>query len=181
MIVAPDSPETARSFVRQAAECEDDISTMRAFVSHRRFEGVRRRPADYMFAWESWLVVPEAWGRESWLRRALESGCRLLELPPNWDSYGAAAITPQSVVSALNLLIRLMDDDTPEPQIVPTPSGGVQMEWHTRGIDLEIETLGGGRFGAFFEDARTGATWEGDVEVADSRLSDAIRALAERR
>jgi hypothetical protein len=74
-----------------------------------------------------------------------------------------------------------MDDDTPEPQIVPTPSGGVQMEWHTRGIDLEIETLGGGRFGAFFEDARTGATWEGDVEVADSRLSDAIRALAERR
>lgn len=60
----------------------------------------------------------------------------LLELGENWDSYGASPITPESVAGAervANVVGKW------EPRAVPTPNGGVQLEWTVDGVDLEIE------------------------------------------
>jgi len=59
-------------------------------------------------------------------------------LKPNWDSYGAAAIDPACIVRAREVE-QLLDSFTMgPPSIVPTSSGGVQLEWHKHGLDLEF-------------------------------------------
>lgn len=39
---------------------------------------------------------------------------------------------------ALVVLENIVGDQTPAPAIVPSGAGGLQLEWHTKGIDLEI-------------------------------------------
>jgi hypothetical protein len=52
---------------------------------------------------------------------------RLRELKPNWNSYGAPAIS-EAAIEALGLFYA-----------VPMIDGGIQMEAHFGGKDLEIE------------------------------------------
>ena len=63
----------------------------------------------------------------------------LLDLPRNWDSYNAPPIESQAIGRVLHILEEAIDLDMPRPAVVPTVKGGVQLEWHTNGLDLEIE------------------------------------------
>ena len=62
----------------------------------------------------------------------------LLELPGGWNSYKSSPIRKENVTFAVELLAHLMRVDTPAPNVVPKVRGGVQLEWHTRGVNLEI-------------------------------------------
>ena len=104
----------------------------------------------------------------------------LLDLPENWDSYGARSINREIALSALQLLSETMPDDTPTPAVVPTNRGGVQLEWHTRGIDLEIEIQSIGRIYVSYEDHRSGDEWEAELTSDLTRLSDALSELSRR-
>lgn len=48
--------------------------------------------------------------------------------PPKYDLY----------FSALLLLSLIATDDTPRPDVCPMSHGGVQLEWHVNGFDLEL-------------------------------------------
>lgn len=50
----------------------------------------------------------------------------LLALPAGWDSYGARKIDPQAIAAARRFLEALPKY---EPVIVPTNTGGVELEW----------------------------------------------------
>lgn len=63
----------------------------------------------------------------------------LLELPERWNSYNAKQISRENVTFAVGLLAQLMRESTPAPQVVPKVRGGVRLEWHTRGINIEID------------------------------------------
>lgn len=63
----------------------------------------------------------------------------LKELKPNWNSYGAVQIENESMVAAISLLERILNPGISFPAIVPTSNGGVLLEWHEGGIDLEID------------------------------------------
>lgn len=106
------------------------------------------------------LVVSTVGEPPEWLSAAASELVGLLHLAPNWDSYGAHPIAPGQVVSALRVLTSIMKDETPPPTIVPTNRGGVQLEWHTRGFDLEIETISTQSYLVSFEDSSTGEEWE---------------------
>ncbi len=97
--------------------------------------------------------VPNALWPE-WARSAVKDLLELLNLRPGWDSYGGRPIDVKAVDKAVSLLIELMNDDSPAPAVVPTPMGGVQLEWHQRGIDLEIEVHPDGVPTVFGRDAR---------------------------
>ena len=59
---------------------------------------------------------------------------RLAELAlllPNWDSYDATVIGDQALLGCRAFMESV--------SLVPTSKGGVQMEWHALGLDLEIE------------------------------------------
>jgi hypothetical protein len=75
----------------------------------------------------------------AWLNPTIQSFEDLLQLPPNWDGYGAAQIQELIVDTAYRLLREVMDNDAPTPSVVPLSDGGVQLEWHRHGRNLEIE------------------------------------------
>jgi hypothetical protein len=113
-----------------------------------------------------------------WIVPTVQTLGELLSLPPNWDSYGAPRVDPSYVEAALRLALDVMRDDTPVPSVVPTSRGGVQLEWHTRGIDLEVEFVTPSQWHGLYEDQRTGAAWEADLTRDLKRLTDAIAALS---
>src|SRR5438067_2140344 len=49
----------------------------------------------------------------SWLAPTLQTIVELLNLPENWNSYGAPTVEPSAIAWALDLLGRTMRPDTP--------------------------------------------------------------------
>jgi hypothetical protein len=92
----------------------------------------------------------------NWLRQARAKLNQLRCLPANWNSYGAKQVTPGAIEAAYKLLQEMATHATPYPAIVPTSDGSVQLEWHTRGIDLELRILSPTRLGMTFEDLQHG-------------------------
>jgi len=80
---------------------------------------------------------------------------RLARLGDNWDGYGGSPIDHETLIFSIDVLGQFLRPSLPEPQIVPTPHGGLQFEWHTNGVDLEIEVREPYAVGIYFEDSRT--------------------------
>jgi hypothetical protein len=66
---------------------------------------------------------------------------QLLDLKKNWNSYGAEPIDFEAAQAADLFLNKQVN-------IVPTSKGGVQLEWHVNGLDIEIEFDKNGIVGA---------------------------------
>lgn len=90
---------------------------------------------------------------------------RLLHMPPNWDSYGAKAIDRHRAVTAFYLLWIAIANGAPMPALIPTSDGGIQLEWHRCGADLELRVISETALEVFFEDLATGKMYEGEIEV----------------
>jgi hypothetical protein len=105
---------------------------------------------------------------------------RLIGLKENWNSYGAGPVNQISLKYSLQLLGNLMRSDTPIPWLIPTSTGSVQIEWHTRDIDLEVRIDKAPTVLVFFEDAKTGETWEGELGSNVQRLSNYVALLSDR-
>jgi hypothetical protein len=78
-------------------------------------------------------------GLPAWLKPTIQSFLDLLQLPLNWEGYGAVQIQEQIAQKALMVLVEVMENDAPAPSVVPLSDGGIQVEWHRRGRSLEIE------------------------------------------
>ena len=154
--------------------------------------GVYRRLTDWgSWSWQGrsqWIVNnPESGAKlivemeddePAWLLPTLNSLCEILALPANWDSYGARPIELKAAASALECLDRVMRRDTIAPTAVPTVLGGIQLEWHTRGINLEIEVSPQGRCYVYCQEDNT--EWEGELtHNLLNRLHAAIQQLSQ--
>ena len=115
-----------------------------------------------------------------WVVSAVQSIGELLRLEPDWDTYGGSPINPRIVGTAIGLLVEFTED-IPTPSVVPTSRGGLQLEWHTCGIDLEVEFLSATRIHGLFDDAIDKTSWEKDLSSDLSPLVEAISKLSERR
>lgn len=77
----------------------------------------------------------------AWMTPAIARLNALLGLPQNWNSYGSAPITPTAIHRAFQFMVQALPLQTPVPAIVPTPAGGIQLEWHQDALDMEIELM----------------------------------------
>lgn len=102
----------------------------------------------------------------------------LLTLEEDWDSYGASPVKLEFASTAIDLLQSVMHPNTPPPAIVPTAIGGIQIEWHTNGMDLEIEVESTSRINVWFDDSRSDVTWEAEFTSDLQRLTSAIAMLS---
>lgn len=100
------------------------------------------------------LGVDPTWHPPQWLTALVSALDTLLRLPTGWSSYRSVPVREEIAIAIIDLLVQVMSDDSPPPAVVPTAHGGIQVEWHRNGIDLEIEALSPYRFVAYFEDAR---------------------------
>ncbi len=139
-----------------------------------------RRTLRLPFGKEESVVVGIVVDPPAWVKQMVESVGELLHLGLDWDSYGARPVDPNCVVAAFNLAFSTFRDDTPAPSVVPTSRGGLQFEWHTGGIDLEIEFLSATRVCGLFEDPTNGIAWEKDLTFDLRPVVDAISTLSQR-
>ena len=99
----------------------------------------------------------------------------------DWNSYGARPVEFSNLEATVELLKWVMRPNTPSPNIVPTVDGNLQLEWHERGIDLEIRIRSRGRYYVTFEDLQSPSRdWEGPITTNLSQLKAAIDSLGDR-
>lgn len=100
------------------------------------------------------VVITVSNREPAWMRPAVQALATLATLRGDWSSHGSRPIDKLSIWNALQLLGSIMDPRTVPPSVVPTSQGGVQLEWHIGGIDLEIEIESSGRCEFVFSQGR---------------------------
>lgn len=73
-----------------------------------------------------------------WLARIDGRIKELRSLQQGWDGYDAPPISPAVLAFAQSVLQSVMTPQCPPPSLVPTHGGGVQLEWHVAGGDVEL-------------------------------------------
>lgn len=116
-----------------------------------------------------------------WWQVALCKITSLMELPENWDSYGALPIDRSLAYVGVNLLQEISSNEVPEPSIVPTTRGTIQFEWHTAGIDFELDVISSTKINTYFMDEATGMEWEKVLDFDLSQITAAIDLLVSKK
>jgi hypothetical protein len=106
----------------------------------------------------------------------------LAGLRAGWDSYGAAALSPIAVQRVVNSFIEiLVRDDVPIAAVVPTRVGGIQLEWHRRGMDVEIAVPPTGEIEYLVVDPGAGIDIESPTPVAEDVILSVLGRIAATR
>jgi hypothetical protein len=105
---------------------------------------------------------------------------RLLALPDGWDGARARSITDSAVLTAVQVLFGFADDAVLPPQLVPLPDGGIQLEWHVDGNDLELEVDASGASYLLATDNSGKQVREGDFATSASALTSWLRQELQR-
>jgi hypothetical protein len=113
----------------------------------------------------------------AWLKPTIQALQDLLQLPENWDGYGAVQVREQLAQQALMMLADVMENDAPAPSVVPLSDGGVQVEWHRRGLNLEIEFPADEAPSFYYYEDDTGLEGEGQVFRGYERIQAYISNL----
>lgn len=100
------------------------------------------------------LRIAQEISSAKWLDQTVSELVRLLWLPEGWNSDNPERINPRAVERILELLLAILESDSPPPIVVPTTRAGVQVEWHQNGIDLEIESFNSSKVEYYFSDSR---------------------------
>ena len=94
-------------------------------------------------------IDPEPAG---WFAPLLTKFNELVRLPSDWDSYGAKPIDPDTAALALSILLSVMSANDQHPAVVPTSGGGILLEWHQGGVDLEVDVRSPTSIHVYFDD-----------------------------
>jgi hypothetical protein len=116
----------------------------------------------------------------SWLGTVARQMVGFLGLENNWDSYGAAVVKRSTVEEAINFLYFINGNllaPLPQPMAVPTAGGGIQLEWHTKGVDLEIELTQSSEITLFFKDSTQTEEWTLRTAADFKKLEKALGKL----
>lgn len=105
-----------------------------------RQQGPRKQMRPYYSRGQMRIIEWQDHGQPlpAWFDPLMQGLVDLLTLPPDWDSYGAGTIDPKLVDEALAFTHGILGPTSPAPRVVPLSSGGLQLEWHRKGIDLEV-------------------------------------------
>lgn len=111
----------------------------------------------------SFKYVDNGEPRPTWFAPVLQGFASLVTLSDNWDGERARKIDSATINRALIALEELLPRDAPAPSIVPVPNAGLQIEWHRKGKDLEIEFNPAGSVTYYYFDSDSEEEREGRV------------------
>lgn len=100
----------------------------------------QRRPLPELRS--SWGTGVVSSPKAEWARDLLAKVDEFGRLPSGWDGRNSPGIGGEVLAVARQLLVRAAaSDEMPRPHVAPVPGGGVQVEWHLKGVELELEVL----------------------------------------
>ena len=123
------------------------------------FTPIRRVPPTPPVSAAVFDVVEPDWLRDFQVRLS-----EVISLPIGWDGYRGRPTSLHAVVTALTFLWSAITRETPAPSVVPLSDGGIQLEWHQKGWDLELEASMLGAAELFYRVIGTGE--EGVIDLA---------------
>jgi hypothetical protein len=112
-----------------------------------------------------------------WVRAALDRIQDLTTLAPGWDGYAARAIDATVAVEAVRWVLDHAYPTVPQPAIVPSADGGIQIEWHRGGVDFEV-AINEVESTVYLEDHETADIQERPAEEATAIFSSVLGRLA---
>lgn len=113
-----------------------------------------------------------------WLHDAVGQINALAYLPAGWNSYGSQVIGAPGALEAVRFLLAHAFPQISPPAIVPTSDGGIQLEWHRSGLDIEI-AFGTGDPGFYIEDHEQSLVVEGSLDEAPQAFLTVVPRLRE--
>jgi len=125
--------------------------------------------------------LPQYKDPPEWLKEAGETLRGLTTFPEGWDSYRAMAIEAHVVDGAIELLHRIVQHNALKPAVVPTNRGGIQIEWHTQGVDLEIEIRPHEGIRLLYDNSQEDAEEEFELGLDLAPLADLIAKVSPSR
>jgi hypothetical protein len=123
----------------------------------------------------TWARVPLPQSR--WMIDLQERFDELASLPIGWDGYLGRPVSFTCAYFAANLIERLYLEGVPAPQLVPGGDGTVQLEWHRKQFDVEIDILAPCEIAATRRDLRTGLVEELELQTDFTALASWISEL----
>lgn len=122
---------------------------------------------------------------DNWINDLDAELARLAMLEPNWDAEGAQVVSEDTIESALESVLGLLErvkavQNLPVPAAIPTHSGGVQLEWHVgdKDVTLAFEPEGTVEFYHFDHHVQTPES--GDLTLGEETVVAALDDLASR-
>ena len=119
-------------------------------------------------------AAPVAAAAANWLDAATGRLLHLGSLQPGWDGHYGKPLDEDISTMAAALLALFDSWKAPMPAIMPLSDGGLQIEWHRKGWDIEIEMMSKGEINIFAHDISRGVEdnfpWSGNVDRVHSIL-----------
>jgi hypothetical protein len=99
------------------------------------------------------------------VQAAIHQASDLVRLADGWNSYRAKSVSPKAIHHATRFLREAdsLISNLPAPSIVPTVRGGLQLEWHRQGVEIEIEFGVDDSASWYAEERGAGTALEGPV------------------
>lgn len=114
----------------------------------------------------------------NWLPDILNRLVGLVRLPRGWDGHDGQPVKIDVASFAIQFILETSEPNISAPQIVPLSYGGIQLEWHEHGIDLEIEIQAPNKTFVSFKDHRTGEEFESEFSTDYAEVMRVMRVLA---
>lgn len=109
-----------------------------------------------------------------WRYRAEARLSSLLRLKRGWDGHNGLPGDRATLEFAASVLAKLMLPQMPMPSIMPLSYGGVQIEWHRNGWDVEIEIASPNVIHMYKNEIQSGQETELDIGPDLSQLINEI-------
>lgn len=113
-----------------------------------------------------------------WLEPVLDKLQFLIDLEEWKGDHHSLRLSPEAVQLMLMFLSRTMRPGTAVPSIVPIGDGGIQIEWHRAGLDVEVEFIPGEPVEAYVHELSSEETHEANADLLFEELDLARRLLA---
>lgn len=81
------------------------------------------------------VVAPDA---SPWYGEALDRISGLTALAVGWNGYDAREVKADMAIDAAKFLAKVAFPGIAAPSITPLAEGGLQVEWHRGGLDIEV-------------------------------------------
>lgn len=113
------------------------------------------------------------------LLRALDRAIELLQLPKGWNSHGAEPVSDAAFEQTVEFLTIYVVEGVAGPVLVPTVLGGMQLEWHPQGVDIEVEVRPDGLVSWCAEDRRTGEEFKAPLAGQEEMIRAWLRRASD--